>query len=88
MILLTDQPKLTDLHNLINEIESFPVTASELIRTAIANNYPHEVITFYSAFPPDIRFTSKDDLAGRTEALETLMTENPPIEDNIHGAED
>lgn len=80
-ILLEEHPLLTDLHALIDKVTSFPISAKQLVDFAAQAGAPKAVIDFYSAFPPDERFSDKDDLIARTESVEIMHHQTAPPED-------
>lgn len=88
MILLASQPRLADLHHLINDIRSYPISIRRLLGLASRKQVAPEVIDFYKNFPENIIFKDRDDLLARTEQVEILRRENQPEEDVVRGAED
>jgi hypothetical protein len=80
MIILQDQPTLTDLHGLIDEVPSYPVSVRNLIDIAIQRRFPKPVIDFYKLFPDDENFNDKDDLLSTTESVEMLQHQTAPTE--------
>lgn len=88
MINVSTHPSLTQLHELIDDINAYPVSAGQVTRLAHRRNFPNEIVGFYGAFRPDQLFFSKDDLLSQTEAVELMQTEPQPYEDIVHGAED
>ena len=88
MIIAENQAKLTDLRSLINQVPSYPISVAHLLELARHSRINKEVIGFYNAFPSSAVFTDKDDILARTEAVEIMQSQNPPIEDEVRGAED
>ncbi len=72
MILLEDQPTLTDLHQLIREVRDYPINVRELIELAQRVDAPRTVIDFYRTFPEDEIFLDEDDLMATTDNVELL----------------
>jgi hypothetical protein len=87
MLITDSQPKLTELHRLMDEVD-YPLTAQKLLNIASAKNFDSEVVGFYKMFPADMIFKTKDELEAKTEQLEILHTQAAPYEDTVHGAED
>ena len=87
MILLEEQPTLTDLHSLINKVPAYPITIKQLIDLAEQNHMPRPVVDFYRAFPEDETFEDKDDLLSRTESVEMLHHQTAPAEE-MHAPEE
>ena len=87
MILLEDQPTLTDLHSLINEVPSYPITVRQLIELAIRKHFPKPVVDFYRTFPEDEIFQDKDNLLSTTESVEMLHHQTAPMEE-MHAPEE
>lgn len=81
MILLEEQPTLTDLHSLISKVPAFPINTHDLVELASKYRFPKTVIDFYKAFKPDQVFQDRDDLATKTESLEILHHETAPMEE-------
>jgi hypothetical protein len=88
LINLSTHPNLTDLHDLISEVPSYPISARQLVQLALRNNYPAEVVDFYRAFSGDHVFFDQDDALGQTELIELMETDEQPFEDVSRGAED
>lgn len=87
MILLEDQPALTDLHNLITKVPKYPISVKQLIELAVQQHSAKPVVDFYKTFPEDEIFSDKDDLLARTEHIEMLHHETAP-EEEMHAPED
>ncbi|HSX17925.1 MAG TPA: hypothetical protein VLE51_01035 [Candidatus Saccharimonadales bacterium] len=87
MILLEDQPTLTDLHSLITKVPSYPITVKQLTDLALQKRAPKTVLDFYHAFPDDQVFEDKDDLLSRTDNVEMLQHHTGPVEE-MYAAED
>jgi len=88
VVIAQHQAKLTDIHSLIEQIQSYPVTIKRLLETARQNRVSKEVISFYKSFPESAVFTDKEDILARTEAIEIMESQVSPTEDEVHGAED
>lgn len=80
MILIEDQPTLTDLHGLINEVPTYPVTVRQLLDLASQKHSSRAVVDFYETFPEDEAFTDKDDLLSTTESVEMLRHQRARVE--------
>lgn len=87
MILLEDQPTLTDLHTLIAKVPKYPISVKQLIELAAKQHTPKAVIDFYNAFPEGEIFSDKEDLLARTEHVEMLHHQTAP-EEEMRAAED
>ncbi len=87
MILLKDQPTLTDLHEAIDSVPAYPIMVRELIDLARQANAPQSVIDFYQAFPDDEIFEDREDLLSRTENVDILQHQDPP-EEEMHTPEE
>lgn len=87
MILLEDQPTLTDLHRLISNVPSYPITIGQLVDLAIQKHAPKPVIEFYKAFPDDEIFANRDDLMSTTDSVEMLRHQTAP-EEEMHSSEE
>lgn len=88
MINVSSHPSITQLHELIKTTPRYPVSAAALVRRARRRKFPSEIVSFYESFPPDQTFSNREDLLARTELIELLQTQDPPLEDTVHGAED
>jgi hypothetical protein len=75
MILLDNQPRLSDIQALIARVPQFPYSVKQLIKLAREEHFPEEVVSFYKAFPPDEVFEDPEDLATRTEQIEIMTHE-------------
>ena len=51
MILLEEEPTLTDLHRLVALVPKYPITVRQLTELASEKQLPKAVIDFYKAFP-------------------------------------
>lgn len=80
MIAIDNQPHLTDLRRLIDQVPRYPLTAEQLVNLAMKKGAPKEVIDFYKAFPANEIFTDKEDLLARTEMVEILHHQDAPRE--------
>lgn len=80
MILLEDEPTLTDLHRLINQVNSYPVAVNQLVNLALSKHASKPVIDFYKSFPEDEIFADKDDLLATTDNVEMLRHQSAPAE--------
>ena len=87
MRVLQDQPMLTDLHHLIDEVPDYPITAGQLVGLAEEKPSPQAVIDFYKSFPKDEIFEDKFDLLARTDQVETLHHQSAPLEE-MHAPEE
>ena len=88
MVIVENQPRLSDLHGLATKLK-FPLGAASVVAEAKRLGYPQEVVGFYKTFPEDYVFTSRDDFLDRTDLLEVLhhdLPEEPPEE--LHVAEE
>ncbi len=81
MILLEDEPTLTDLHRLIGQVPSYPIAVKQLVDLALSNHAPKPVIEFYKSFPGDEIFSDKDDLMVTTDNVEMLRHQTAPAEE-------
>jgi hypothetical protein len=88
MILTNSQPRLNDIYQLAEQVPRYPISVKVLLDLARQKRMNRKVISFYEAFPKDEVFTDKDDVIGRTEAVEIMRSEDPPLEDEVRGAED
>jgi hypothetical protein len=88
MILTNSQPRLNDIYQLAEQVPRYPISVRVLLDLARQKRMNRTVINFYETFPKDEVFTDKDDVIGRTEAVEIMQNENPPLEDEVRGAED
>ncbi len=88
MIVLETQPNLTDLHQLIGRVPSYPISVGQLLTLARVTGAKPEVIEFYRSFPSDEIFFDANDLYTRTEQIEMMDRESQPEEDEVRGAED
>jgi len=88
MILTESQPRLADVYRLAEQVPRYPVSVKILLDLARQKRMNRKVINFYEAFPQDEVFADKDDVIGRTEAVEIMQNEDPPQEDEVRGAED
>ena len=75
MILLDNQPRLSDIQALIARVPNFPYSVKQLIKLASEEHFPEEVISFYKSFPSDEVFEDPEDLATRTEQVELMRHE-------------
>lgn len=88
MILTDSQPRLNDFYRLADQVPRYPISVKVLLDLARQKRMDRKVINFYETFPEDGVFTDKDDVIGRTEAVEIMRSESPPLEDEVRGAED
>lgn len=72
MILLYNQPTLSDIQALTKRISHFPFSVKQLIQLARQEHFPESVIRFYKTFPPDEIFEDAEDLMARTEQVELM----------------
>lgn len=86
MILLEEEPTLTDLHGLIATVPKYPITVRQLTALASEKQLPKAVIDFYQAFPENEIFEDKDDLISRTDSVEMLHHQTAPMEE-MHDSE-
>ncbi len=88
MVILANQPRLSDLHGLAAQV-NYPLSAARLVAVAKRQGYPKEVIEFYKSFPEDYVFASKNDLLDRTDLLEILHHDLPEEpQEQMHAAEE
>lgn len=88
MVIAEHQVKLTDIHDFISQIPSFPISVAGLIEIGYKKRVDQEVISFYKAFPENVVFKDKEDLVASTEIIQIMHTEDSPAEDEVRGAED
>ena len=88
MINLSTHPSISRLHELIDQVPSYPISAGQLVQLAKRRRFPSEVIDFYRPFRSDQLFYSRDHLEAQTEVVELMQTEPQAYEDVVHGAED
>lgn len=88
MIKILSPPKIEDLYHLIAAVDNYPTTARNLVALAEEQNFPEEVIDFYSKFLPDETFVDTDDLLTRTEQVEMMELQAAPVEDFLADEED
>ncbi|HZP55153.1 MAG TPA: hypothetical protein VFB03_00050 [Candidatus Saccharimonadales bacterium] len=87
MILLKEEPSITDLHYLIDQVPRYPIAVYELVDLAKDTHSPQPVIDFYSSFPDDMKFADQFELLERTEEVEMLRHESSPKEE-MHAPEE
>jgi len=87
VILLEEEPTLTDLHRLVALVPKYPITVRQLTELASEKQLPKAVIDFYKAFPENEIFEDKDDLISRTDSVEILHHQTAPMED-MHASEE
>lgn len=75
MILLRNQPTLSDIEALIKRVPHFPYSVKQLLRLAQEEHFPESVISFYKTFPSDEVFEDPEDLMARTEQVELMRDE-------------
>ncbi len=73
--LLDTQPTLTDLRELVELVDHYPVRVEELLELARRHNFPPEIIKFYASFAPGHIFADRDELVAETEQIEVLEHE-------------
>jgi hypothetical protein len=88
MITLTAQPSLNELYGLINKVPRYPLSIQRLLRLAKEVGAPKEVVSFYKVFADDQVFDNEDDLAGRTEQIQIMLSEDLPTEVQLIPEED
>ncbi len=82
MILLHNQPALSDIEALVKRVPHFPYPVKQLLKLAHEEHFPEPVISFYKTFPSDEVFEDAEDLIARTEQIEIMQHEevNQPQE--------
>jgi len=78
----------TDLKYLVNAVPRYPISVKSLIDLAHRKKLSRDIINFYRAFPDSATFDDADDIVARTEQVDMLRHEDPPLEDIVRGAED
>ena len=83
MIELTVQPSLKSLDSFIAKVQSFPISARQLLDYAAKSRAPREVVDFYKTFAPDRIFEDKDDLECSSEQVDLMRKEGSgmPLEE-------
>lgn len=66
----------------------FPVMSRDLVELAEENDFPEEVIEFYSRFLRDEPFFKAEDLHTRTEQVLILEHQDAPAENMVANEED
>lgn len=74
-MIVSDLPSIEELYVFIDSIPAYPVKAGDLIQLAIAEGAGRRIVDFYRSFPRDQVFFSHEDLAGRSEQIQILSTE-------------
>ena len=75
MILLHNQPALSDIEALVKRVPLFPYSVKQLLKLAQEEHFPESVIRFYKTFPGDEVFEDAEDLMARTEQVELMRDE-------------
>ena len=88
MVTASHQIRNTDIKYLVNAVPRYPISVKSLIDLANRNKLSRDVINFYRDFPDNAIFDDADDIVARTEQVDMLRNENPPLEDIVRGAED
>ena len=83
MIVLAAQPSLNQLYGLIDKVPRYPLSIQRLLSLAKEIGAPKEVVSFYKVFADDQVFDSEDDLAGRTEQIQIMLSEDLPTETQV-----
>ncbi|HEV2412436.1 MAG TPA: hypothetical protein VGS28_01365 [Candidatus Saccharimonadales bacterium] len=63
---------LDSLHQFIQRIKQYPVTAREIVELAINEQADPIVVNFYRAFRDDEAFDSQDELIIRSEQIQLM----------------
>lgn len=80
MLILQDQPTLTDLHHIIDKVDQYPTTAEDIVELAKEKGAPRSVIDFYLSFRPDMVFEDQFRLLEITDEVEMLHHQTSPQE--------
>lgn len=82
MIATEHLPTIEELHEFIDSVPKYPVTARGLVELAAQEGAGRRVIDFYRTFPHDQVFYSSDDLVARSEVVEMMNEEEAkqPVE--------
>ena len=75
MIAISELPSIDELHDLIEGVHAFPVSAASLADLAIAEGAGRRVVDFYRCFPDDQLFANRDDLIARSEQVQMMSAE-------------
>lgn len=81
--MLTAQPSLNQLYGLIDKVPRYPLSIQRLLSLARELGAPKEVVSFYKVFADDQVFDSEDDLAGRTEQIQIMLSDDMPRETQV-----
>jgi hypothetical protein len=75
MIYATALPSLSEISRFISKIDSFPVSAGQLIAKARDQEASPAIVNFYKKFAPYRVFEDKEDLAASSEQVDILRSE-------------
>ena len=69
----TSKPQnLDSLHQFIQRVKQYPVTAREIVELAIKEQVDPMIVNFYRAFHEDEAFQTQDDLIVRSEQIQLM----------------
>ncbi|HVX58906.1 MAG TPA: hypothetical protein VG964_04230 [Candidatus Saccharimonadales bacterium] len=75
MLSVEELPSIDELHDLIDSVNVYPVSARELSELAVAEGAGRRVVDFYRSFPSDQLFLSENDLTARSEQIQIMSIE-------------
>lgn len=73
--MLSVQPQVSQIHNLVGMVPSFPVSSNDLVSLAEEKHAGTDVKQFLQAFPDGEMFLNRDDLLARTEQVALMNQE-------------
>jgi len=63
---------LDSLHQFIQRVEQYPITAKEIVELAIKEQVDPMIINFYRAFHKDEAFQNQEELVVRSEQIQLM----------------
>jgi hypothetical protein len=78
---------LSEVHDFIGQIQTYPVTAGMLVEMAEAAQASEQAADFYRGFADDAVFADEEDLLARSEQVGYLNSQQLP-RDELHVPEE
>lgn len=75
MISAAIQPSISELTSFVAKVDSFPISAGQLISLARDKGASPRIVNFYKKFAAYRIFENKDDLATSSEQVDILRSE-------------